>query len=130
MSQIVGWMVIIQSGLLLFGLFINPLSLSYYRWYINFMPEFKHYSVLTAEFVFPIIIFIFCLWGMLTLPKEEGGDRLYNGAPYLFVMINQFAIMVWFYTDIYKGGLKDLLEVWKDERKVILIILDSLKNLP
>ena len=81
-------MVICQSLLLLLGLFVCPLSESRKPWYIKIMPEIKHYSCLIAELVFPVVIFFFCLWGMLSLPKEEGGDRLHNGATYLFVLLN------------------------------------------
>lgn len=89
--------------LLLFGLFVCPLSESRSVWYIKCMPEIKHYSCLIAEFVFPVLIFVVSLWGMLALPKEEGGDRLHNGASYLFVLLNQVSIMLWFYFDFYAG---------------------------
>lgn len=122
-------MVIIQSALLLFGLFVCPLSESRSKFYINFMPEFKHYNVMIAELIFPIIIFILCLWGMLSLPKEDGGDRLYNGASYLFVLLNQVSIILWFYFDFYTG-FNEVLGLWVEERKVILMIKASLADLP
>ena len=58
-------MVVIQSAVLLFGLFVCPLSESRSEWYVKFMPEIKHYSVLVAELVFPVAIFFLCLWGLL-----------------------------------------------------------------
>ena len=96
-------MVIIQSAFILFGLFVCPLSESRSVWYINHMPEIKHYANLIAELVFPVIIFFLCLWGMLSLPKEEGGERLHNGAPYMFVLLSQFSIILCFMLDYYAG---------------------------
>ena len=104
-------MVIVQSALLLFGLFVTPLSESRKIWYINCMPEIKHYSCLIAELVFPVVIFFLCLAGMLSMPKEEGGDRLHDGVSHFFVMLNQIAIMAWFLIDFY-GGFSGIYELW------------------
>ena len=59
-------MVIIQSAILLFGIFVSPLSESRSEFYVKFMPEIKHYSILVAELVFPVVIFFLSMWGILS----------------------------------------------------------------
>ena len=122
-------MVIFQSVLLLFGLFVCPLSESRSVCYIKCMPEIKHYSCLIAEAVFPVLIFVLCLWGMLAVPKEDGGDRLHLGAPYLFVLLNQVSILAWFFSDFY-ANFAYVYGLWIEERIVVLMIKASIENLP
>ena len=123
-------MVIIQSAFILFGLFICPLSESRSVWYIKNMPEIKHYANLIAELVFPVIIFFLCLWGMLSLPNGEGADRLHNGAPYFFVLLSQFSIILCFMLEYYAGFKSVYEDYWIEDRKVILMVKASLEELP
>ena len=92
------------------------------------MPEIKHYSCLIAELAFPILIFILCLAGMLSLPKEEGGEqlnRLQSGVSFFFIMLNQIAIMALFLSDYYQGFC-DVYDGLCEHRKVILLVKDAL----
>ena len=122
-------MVIFQSVLLLFGLFVCPLSESRSVWYINHMPEIKHYSNLIAEIICPIIIFFLCLWAMLSLPNGEGADRLHNGAPYFFVLLSQFSIILCFMLEYFAGFKSVYEDYWLEERKVLLMVKASLAGL-
>ena len=91
------------------------------------MPEIKHYSCLIAELVFPVVIFFLCLAGMLSMPKEEGGDRLHNGVSGFFVMLNQIAIMAWFRIDFY-DCFYQVYEELKEEREILLLFKEVLGN--
>ena len=57
------------------------------------MPELKHYSILIAELIFPIIIFALALKEFERLPEE---DRLVSGAPEIFVLCSQGGILILF----------------------------------
>ena len=88
LGKAIGWMVIAQSALFLFGLFVVSLPENASQLYMNIMPELKHYSVLLAELLFPIIIFVMSLIGMLGLPEFDDINRVMYGTEYLFVMLS------------------------------------------
>ena len=60
-TENIGWLCIAQSLLVLFGIFVNPVQEHRSRFYINIMPELKHYSILIAELIFPVVIFTLSL---------------------------------------------------------------------
>ena len=72
----IGWMVIIQSGLFLFGLFVIAIYENAPRSYLSIMPHVKHFSIVIAEIIFPIPIFVMCLIGILNLPDKDGINHL------------------------------------------------------
>ena len=91
--ELIGWLCIAQSILLLFGIFVNPVQEHRSRFYIHIMPEIKHYSILMAELLFPIPIFTLSCLELLKIPSEY---RLCVGVDYLFVMLSQVGILLLF----------------------------------
>ena len=88
LGKSVGWMVIIQSVLFLFGLFVVSISESASRFYMSIVPFIKHYAIVVAEGILPIVIFVMSLIGMLGLPEFDDISRVTYGAPYMFVMLS------------------------------------------
>ena len=83
----IGWMVIIQSGLFLFGIFVISVYENASRTYMSIMPYLKHYSIVTAEIICPIAIFVMGLIRLLTLPDYDDINHLMQGSHFLFVML-------------------------------------------
>ena len=88
LGKLIGWLVIAQSALFLFGLFVTSKGENYSRFYMSIMPHIKHYSILVAEIIMPILIFLISLIGMLGLPEFDDINRVMYGADYMFVMLS------------------------------------------
>ena len=71
---------------MLIGLFVHGGMEMSSRFYLKYASKFTYYCIVIAEFILPFLISILSLWCMLRLPKEDGGDRLYAGAEYFFIL--------------------------------------------
>ena len=69
-------MVLVQSFLFIFGIFVVSVDVNFSRSYMRIMPYLKHYSLVTAEIICPIAIFAMCLIGLLTEPDFDDINHL------------------------------------------------------
>ena len=84
------------------------------------MPELKHYSIMIAELVFPVVILILSLQEILRLPEL---DRLVTGAKYIFIMLAQVGIWLMFLIK-FVGAFIAIYYGLIEERKIVLMLKD------
>ena len=85
----------------MFGILVREVETWSSRFYLTWMHRITNTFVKVADFILPWVISSLCVWCVLKLPKEDGGDRLNAGTEYIFILVNQIGLFVYNWKEFY-----------------------------
>lgn len=79
-----------------------------------------------AEFILPWVISALCIWCVLRLPRENGVKLFYAGPEYIFIIVQQLTLFVYFYKMFYPEYMEihNYLQKWYRTHLVVWDRLD------